>query len=783
MSTKLWYNTFSDNWVSALPLGNGRIGAMMFGDPQRERIEINEESLWSGKQIKEQYHASPESLAEIRRLIEDERLSEAAKLCRQTFLSDPPFVRFFESFGELFVDFFDKTPVTDYRKELDLSEGIARVGFVKNDTHYQSECFVSADYDALIYRVATNDRRFSCEVTCKRKQDAYTAVMNADTIFLNGRLCYETHPQYGEGDEGMSFGAKVLVKTDGVMTPTHDTIRIQNATYIELYGAFATNYNINTFDIDEAIDYRAALQAVIDRVRTTDYETVKAAHLTTHQKAFDTVRLSLDCPSRDHLPTDRRLRKIQKYGESDPEFYTLYYNFGRYLLLTSGGFCAKLPANLQGVWCHDFRPPWGSDYHININLQMNYWPADPIGVGQTNEPLLHFMKMLARFGEATAKELFGARGWTVNHTTDIFGRTGVHDSVDCGFFPMAGPWMCLNLWEHYEYTCDRSYLSEIYPLLRGACEFVLDYLSEDRDGYLVTSPSNSPENQFYYTDAEGKRQTSMLTRGAMMDFEIIHALFTRTIHAAGVLDKDSDLAKELTETLKRLPPLRISERYGTLCEWMKDYEETEPGHRHISHLFAVYPSDQITEQMPELFEAARRSVLRRIKYQATAAGANSGWALSWRTLILCRLKERERLAEPFAELLKCINENLFDYYPCASLFQIDGNFGYVACVNEMLLQSHLGAPDARIVELLPSLHKDFANGSIKGLRARGGLCFDMAWKNGILTEACVRADKDCTVRIKITEQAPIKSASKPFSAENGILSIPMKAGETVMLTL
>ncbi len=783
MSNKLWYNTFVNNWVSALPLGNGRVGAMLYGDPQRECIEINEESLWSGKQIKEQYHASPETLADIRRLIEDERLSEAAELCRKTFLSDPPFVRFFESFGELFVDLCDKTPPADYRKELELSEGIARVSFAKNDTLYNSECFVSAEYDALVYRVATNNRRFSCEITFQRKQDAYTAVMNPDMICLNGRICYEDHPQYGKGGEGMSFGAKIRIKTDGVLSATHDTVCVRNATYVELYGAFATNYNVATFDIDESIDYRTALQAIIDRVDAADYDTIKAAHIDTHKRAFDTVRLELNGPSPAHLPTDRRLRRINAYGETDADFYSLYYNFGRYLLLTSGGFCATLPANLQGVWCHDFRPPWGADYHTNINLQMNYWPADPIGVGQTMQPLTHFMNMIARFGETTAKELFGARGWTVNHTTDVFGRTGVHDSVDCGFFPMAGLWMCLNLWEHYEYTGDISYLAEIYPLLRGACEFAMDYLTEDKDGYLVTSPSNSPENQFYYTDAEGKRQTSMLTGGATMDFEIIHALFTRTIHAADALGKDSELAEELTQTLKRLPPLRISERYGTLCEWIKDYEETEPGHRHISHLFGVYPGDQITEQTPELFEAARRSILRRIQYQGTAAGTNSGWPLSWRMLILCRLKEREQLTEPMTALLNCINHNLFNHYPCSSLFQIDGNFGYVACINEMLLQSHLGAPDARIAELIPALHKDFASGSVSGLRARGGLRFDMAWENGVLTAASVRADKDCTVRIKITEQAPIKGADTSIAIEHGVLRFCAKAGEAVTLTL
>jgi len=268
-----------------------------------------------------------------------------------------------------------------------------------------------------------------------------------------------------------------------------------------------------------------------------------------------------------------------------------------------------------------------------------------------------------------------------------------------------------------------------------------------------------------------------------MDFEIIHALFTRTAHACAVLNTDTELAETLSETLKRLPPLRISERYGTLCEWIRDYEETEPGHRHISHLFAVYPGDQISEETPELLEAARKSILRRIQYQDTASGTNSGWPLSWRTLVLCRMKEKELLAEPLSALLQCINPNLFNNYPCGSLFQIDGNFGYVTCINEMLIQSHLGTPDSRVIELLPALHKGFACGSIQGIRARGGFAVDMEWKDGVLCAATVRADIDNTLRVKITDIAPVKGADKPFSAENGILTVPMNAGETVTLTL
>ncbi len=775
MSTKLWYDEFINDWMWALPLGNGRVGAMQYGNPDCEQIEINEESLWSGRQIEESYHASPEALAEIRRLLHEEKLKEAAQLARETFLSDPPVVRSYEAFGEIFIDFPDKSPYTNYRKELELSEAICRIFWTKSKVNYKSECFISEDYDGLVYKVEADGKPFSCNVSIKRKQDAYSACIENDTIIMNGKITYATHHYYGQGGEGMSFGARLKIKTDGELSHDHSTITVADATYLIVYSAFETNYDADKFDIDEEIDFKEKLNNTIEKLYNADYEEIKEKHITSHKEWFSNVEFSLPESEFSALPTNQRLKEL-KWDEYDPDLFSLYYNFGRYLLIESSGKNARLPANLQGIWCHDFNPPWGSDFHTNINLQMNYWPAESGNLSKTTIPFIHFMKMISIFGSETAKELFGARGWVINHTTDAFGRTGVHDSVDCGFFPMAGPWLCLNLWEHYEYTNSKEYLEEIYPILKGSCEFVQDYLTENEKGQLITSPSNSPENEFYYIDANGEKQESMFTEGATIDYQIIYALFTRTAHACKILGIDEEFSETLFAVLEKLPPMEISERYGTIREWIKDYEETEPGHRHISHLFGLFPADQINESNPEIYEAAKRTIARRIEN----GGGSTGWSRAWTICFYTRLKDGNNAYNHLKYLLKkCTANNLFDIHPP---FQIDGNFGGVAGITEMLLQSHEGSLDERVSELLPALPDEWDNGSIKGIKARGNLTFDIEWNNGVLTNASVTASDNTKLRIKLNDKTKNLKADKSFTIEDNCLIAEISANEKITLT-
>ena len=774
MSTLLWHNEFKNDWMWALPLGNGRIGAMLYGNPDCEQIEINEESLWCGRKIEEKYHASPEALSEIRKLIFEEKLQEAAALARSTFLSDPPVVRSYEAFGEIFIDFFDKSPYANYRKELELSEAISRVYWTRSGMNFKSECFVSEEYDALVYKLSNDGRPFSCNVSIKRKRDAYSAALRNNEIVMNGRITCADSESYGEGCEGMSFGARLRIESDGKLAASHDYITVTDCTYIIIYSAFETNYDIEKFDIDETADYRKKLNLCIEKILSVSYEEIKAKHIEDHKKWFDRVSFDLAAPDYKEISTDERMDDFYD-GKQDNDLITLYYNFGRYLLIESSGKNARLPANLQGIWCHDFNPPWGSDFHTNINLQMNYWPAGCANIVEAEEPFINFMKKVSSFGEKTAKDLFNARGWVINHTSDAFGRTGVHDSVDCGFFPMAGPWLCLNLWEHYEFTGDKKYLEEIYPILKGACEFVSDYLIEDSNGQLVTSPSNSPENSFFYTDADGIKQESMFTYAAAIDFQIIRSLFTRTAYACQLLGCDEAFVSELKKIMSKLPPIKISGRYGTIQEWVKDYEETEPGHRHISQLFGLYPDDSINETNPGIYEAAKKTIARRIEN----GGGLTGWSRAWTICFYARLKDGNNAAKHLAYLLsECTAYNLFDIHPP---FQIDGNFGGIAGITEMLIQSHLGSPDERIVEILPALPDSWSNGSIKGVKARGNITFDIEWKNGKAAQITVKAEKDTALRLKLNSRTQTPTITQ-HEISDGILTVNLSAGEATSIS-
>lgn len=775
MSHIVFHNRFIDDWMSAFPLGNGRIGAMLFGDPNREKIEISEESLWSGKQLEETYVSSKENLDNIRNMLFNEKYVEATQLCKDTLLANPPRVRFFESFGELFVDYSDKNDYKNYKKSLDLSTAIATVEYQKSGINYKSETFISEKYDCFVSKT-TADGSFDCSITFLRGQDAETKA-EGNTIILDGQLNCPTHEHYGEGFLGMKFGANLQIVSDGEISASGDTVHLTGAKTFTIFANFATNYNIEKFNFDDDIDYKKRLDASIKTVTEADYEEIKASHIADHQKRYNKVSFDLKSDKFTDVPTDERLRRMREENCEDNDLYTLYYNFGRYLLIESSGKNATLPANLQGLWVHGYTPPWGSDYHTNINVQMNYWPADNTNIGESFIPFANYIKKLSEFGKDTAKKLFMASGWTCNHTSDVFGRTGVHDLVDCGFFPMAGPWLCLNLWEHYEFTGDEKYLEDIYPVLKGSCEFVLDFLIE-HNGYLVTAPTNSPENSFYYYD-NGEQKQSMFTYGATMDFQIIYALFTRTAFAASKLNIDPCFAEKLEKTLEMLPPMKISERYGTICEWIKDYEEVEPGHRHISHLFGLYPSDQITEADPELFAAARNTIERRIEN----GGGQNGWSRAWATNFYARFKDGAKAFEHFSHLVKTsASTNLLEIYPMAAYppFQIDGNFGAIASVTEMLIQSHLGKIGERIVEILPALPPCWKTGSIKGIKARGGFVFDIDWDNCKPTKVAVTAEDNAALHLKIAGKTP--SSHKAFTVNDKVLVAEFKNGESAVFT-
>lgn len=775
MAARLWYNKIKEDWMDALPLGNGRIGVMFFGLPGKERIEINEESLWSGKPLEESYMSDADALAMLRKLLFDEDYEAANEYADKNFLADPPRVRFYESFGNIFIDFDDKREAEDYYKFLDLSSAISGADYKKGNSSYKTRCFISEDADTLVYKAETDGKPFDCTLSLCREKDETIENCGDDTILMSGKVSFETEDIYGDGGIGMSFAAALLVKTDGKACAKDGQVRVCGGTYIEIFAAFETSYDAKTFTYDNSIDIEAIAKEKCENAASMGYEILEEKHRAAHSQLFDKMRLSLACEDKSHIPTDERLMRVQN-GETDLGLVVLYYNFGRYLLIESSAKNATLPANLQGIWADGFTPPWGSDYHTNINLQMNYWSSDLANMPETFPVYLNFMKNLSQCGYDTAKKLYGTRGWTVHHTTDIFGRCGVHDAVSCGFFPMAGPWLCVNLWDHFEYTCDLDYLKEIYPILKGSCEFLLDFLVESPDGYLVTNPSNSPENSFFYCDKDGNKKQSMFTYGATIDFELTECIFTRMIAACDILGRDRDFAKELADAIKRLPPIEIGERYGTIREWIKDYEEVEPSHRHISHLFALHPSDTINENTPELFEAAKRTIHRRLSH----GGGATGWSRAWIINFYARLKDGNNAWDNIEALLKNSTAyNLFDMHPP---FQIDGNFGAVSGISEMLIQSHLGKIGERVTEILPALPHAWKKGSVSGIKGRGNFEFDISWDNNKPTTVTVRALQGNTLRLKLSDNMQGFKTNKHYELCDNILQMKFAENEIVEIT-
>ena len=774
MNNKIWYNKFTDGWMNALPLGNGKTAAMVYGNPNTERAEINEESLWAGRRIEEKYGASKGLLDKMRNLLFEGRNEEAQAIARENFLSTPAVIRSFQSMGEVIIDFADHQDCWNYHKELDLSDGIFRVSYTKKATEYSGESFVSEKHNVFVYKMSVNEgKTFSCTIKMERGRDAYTSGYNNETIIMNGQLISCDDARRGPHSEDMRFAAMLRVQTDGKTTLSQNAIKVEDATYFIVFSAYGTNYNVKKYDIDESIDFKSVIEASVNDAIADGYDKIKNEHIKTHKSEFEKVSLNINDESKDNIPTDTRTQMI-KAGEVDNSYYVLYFNFGRYLLLCSSGKLATLPANLQGIWCNGYAPPWNSDYHTNINIQMNYWPALPLNMSNTMKPYEHFMKMISMAGEDTARKLYDAKGWVIHHTTDIFARTGIHDSGDVGFFPMAAPWLCLNLWEKFEFENDIEFLKDCYPIFKGACEFLLDFLIEDKDGNLVTNPSNSPENKFYY-ELEGEVKSSFFTYGATIDFEIIYAIFTRMIYACELLGKDAELADQMKLTLSKLPPLKISNRYGTICEWIEDYEEVEIGHRHISHLFGLYPADQINETNPEIFEAAKKTIERRISH----GGGATGWSRAWIINFYARLKDGNAALDNLKCLMsKSTAENLFDMHPP---FQIDGNFGSIAGISEMLLQSHLGEPGARIIEFLPSLPDDWKSGSINGIKARGNFEISLNWTDGKMTFANVKALCENDFRFKQNQRSIFASADLHFAEENGIISIHMEKDESITI--